>query len=207
MPSKVDLANESLRLLGATRITAFDNGTKNANVVTDLYDETRLELLQFPWNFAGSRVKLAQLLAAPAFGFDHAYALPADWVYTVSAHNNDAGSGTILYREELQDDQNVLVSNADDIYLRYVFNLEDPNRMSAKFRKALVATLARDMCIAITNSNTLEEKLEDRAKKALRKAKSSDGIQSFPEQRPTGSWRNSRNGGGRTNGNDMNFSN
>lgn len=194
MPSKVDLANDAFRLLGASRITAFDDGTKNANVITDIYDDTRQELLQFPWNFANKRLKLAQLTVVPVFGFDHAYALPADWIYTVSVHNNDRGAGTILFKEEFQDDQNVLVSDADDVYIRFTFNLEDPNRMSAKFRKALIAALARDMCIAITNSNTLEEKLETRATKFLTRARSSDGIQSFPERRPRGSWVNSRNG-------------
>lgn len=194
MPSKVDIANDALRIIGATRITSFSDGTKNANVLVDIYDDTRQELLQFPWNFSTSRVKLAQLTAVPAFGFDHAYALPSDWVYTVSVHNNDRGIGTIFYREENLDDQNVLVSDADNVYLRYTFNLEDPNRMSAKFRKALIAALARDMAIAITNSNTLEEKMEVRAKKFLNKAKSSDGIQSFPELRPRGSWANNRNG-------------
>ncbi len=204
MPSKVGLANDALRLLGAKRITAFDAGTKNANIVNDIYDDVRQEMLQFPWNFATARAKLAQLTSTPAFGFDHAYALPSDWIYTISAHNNDRGSGTILFKEELLDSQNVLMSDADDVYIRYTMDLEDPNLMSAKFRRAFVTTLARDMCIAITNSNTLQDQLMKSAKKLLLAARSSDGIQSSPERRPRGSWVNSR-GGRRPNGNDMNF--
>lgn len=194
MPSKVDIANNAFRLLGASRITAFDDGTKNANSVSEIYDDVHQELLQFPWNFAATRVKLAQLATAPAFGYDHAYALPADWIFTISVSNNDAGIGTILYKEEYQDGQNVLLSSSDDVYLRYTFNLEDTNRMSAKFRKALSTALAQGMAIDITNSNTVEDQMDKRASKALSRAKSSDGIQSFPERRPLGSWRNSRSG-------------
>lgn len=204
MPSKVDIANDAFRLLGASRITSFTSGKKNANVVSDIYDDIRQEMLQFPWNFATSRQKLAQLATAPVSEFDHAYALPSDWIYTTSVSNNDAGVGTLFYKEEYQDGKNVLLSSADDVYLRYTFDLEDPNLMSPKFRKAFAATLAQNMAIAITNSNAVEEQMEKRAAKLLRIAKSSDAIQTSPERRPVGSWVKSRNGSNRRYG-DFNW--
>jgi hypothetical protein len=96
MPSKVDIANRALRLIGGERITSFTQGTPNANKVTDLYDELVDDLLRYPWNFATKRVKLAQSSTAPTFEFDHAYTLPSDWIYTVSVHGNDIGRATIF---------------------------------------------------------------------------------------------------------------
>ncbi len=92
-----------------------------------------------------------------------------------------------------------MLSHVQDLYLRYIFDLEDPNKMSSKFRKAFSATLAQNMAIALTNSNTVEDQMEQRAEKLLSKAKSSDGIQSSPERRPVGSWLTSRGGGYRNN--------
>ena len=90
MPSETDIANVALRLVGGTRITSLTQATPNANAVNDIYSQIRDDMLEYPWNFATQRVELAQVSTTPAFGFDFAYALPADWAYTISVHDNDA---------------------------------------------------------------------------------------------------------------------
>lgn len=194
MPSKVDVANVSLGLIGGTRITGFDKGSKNANLVSDLYDPLRLHLLSHPWNFATERVELARVSETPSFEFKYAYKLPAKWVYTVSVHDNDAGVGTIFFKEEQLGDQNVLLADEENVYLRYVTDEEDPNLWSANFRRAMSSALARDLAIPVANSNTLQARMEFRARRDLNKALSADALQSFPERRPRGSWASSRNG-------------
>jgi hypothetical protein len=151
-------------------------------------------MLEFPWNFATKRVKLAQSATDPTFGYDNAFALPSDWMFTISAHDNDEGVGTIDYREEQVGGQKVIVTNYSDVYLIYTYKETDPNIMTPAFRIALASALARDLAITIANSNVLEDQLSKRATKDLMKAKSLDGMGSFPEQRPRGSWANSRNG-------------
>ena len=91
MPSETDVANVALRLVGGTRITSFTQATPNANAINDIYSEIRDTLLEFPWNFATQRVELAKLTATPSFKFDYAYALPSDWIYTISVHDNVGG--------------------------------------------------------------------------------------------------------------------
>ena len=194
MPSETDIANVALRLVGGTRITSLTQATPNANAVNDIYSQIRDDLLEYPWNFATKRVELAQLSTTPAFGFDFAYALPADWAYTISVHDNDAGHGTIDYREEQLASQKVLSTNHSTVYLTYVKKETDPNLMPASFRLALASALARNLAITIANSNVLEDQLSERAKKDLARAKSIDAVSSFPEPRPRGNWANSRNG-------------
>jgi hypothetical protein len=194
MPSETDIANVALRLVGGTRITSLTQATPNANAVNDIYDEIRDDMLEYPWNFATQRVELAQLSATPAFGFDFAYALPANWAYTISVHDNDAGHGTIDYREEQLSNQKVLATDRTTVFLTYVKKETDPNLMPASFRLALASALARNLAIPLANSNVLEDQLSKRATKDLAKAKSIDAINSFPEPRPRGSWANSRNG-------------
>ena len=194
MPSETDVANVALRLVGGTRITSFTQATPNANAINDIYSEIRDTLLEYPWNFATQRVELAKLTATPSFRFDYAYALPSDWIYTISVHNNDGGFGTIDYREEQLAGQKVFTTDSDSVYLTYVKRETNPNLMPPSFRIALASALARNLAITIANSNVLEDQLAARAEKDLAKAKSIDSLGSFPEPRPRGSWANSRNG-------------
>ena len=195
MSSETDVVNVALRLIGAKTIVSLTDGSDNASVVEDIYTETRDDLLSsHPWNFAIKRVQLARISTAPAFEFDYAYALPSDWLRTVSVHDNDAGHGTVLYRSEQVVGQKALVSSSDSVYLRYVSMVTDTNLMPPDFRRALALSLARDLSIPLTSSNTMYEQFTRESARALTRARSSDGMGSFPELRPRGSWASSRAG-------------
>jgi hypothetical protein len=185
MASVTGIANNALRYLGATRITDIADGTKNATVIADVYAETRDDLLRgHLWNFATERVKLARLATAPAFGFSYAYALPSGWLRTAGVHDNEAGIGTIVYREE----GNAILTDSEDVYLSYVKRIEDPNLMTADFRRALAAALAEICAIPISDSGTLQDRMEKKAKSKLLQARSTDALAGTPGQRPHGSW-------------------
>jgi hypothetical protein len=195
MTDKVGLVNAAIRLLRGTVISSLTDGTANANVAADLFDVVRDDLLRaHNWNFATMRAKLARSSTVPAFEFDYGYALPSDWIRTVSVHDNDAGTGTVNFREEFLNDQNVILASVENLYLRYIARIEDTNRWPADFNKAFIHAMARDMAIPIVNSNTLKEEQKIDAEKALRKAKGSDAMGSSPERRPSGSWATSRSG-------------
>ena len=195
MPSDTDVANRALRHVGQTPITSLSDGSDTANVVDDIYTEVRDDLLRsHPWNFATKRVQLAQSGTDPTFEFDNAFVLPADWLRTISVHDNDAGHGSVLYRHEIVNGQQVLVTSSDALYLRYVYQVTDPNLMAADFRAAFEWALARDLAIPITSSNTLFEAFSIQANRVLARARSSDAMGSFPELRPRGSWASSRGG-------------
>ena len=195
MPGETDLANISLRHVGQTPITSRTDGSVTANIVDDLFDEVRDDLLRsHPWNFATKRVKSAKSSTAPTFEFDNAFPLPADWLRTISVHSNDAGHGTILYRIEEVNGQTSIVTSSDDVYLRYVYQVTDPNLMSADFRRAFTLALGRDLAIPITSSNTLQDQLNKQFTKSMARARSADAIGASPELRPRGSWASARGG-------------
>jgi hypothetical protein len=143
MASSTDIVNEALRLLKAERITSLTDGSNNANKANDIYEEVRDTLLRgHNWNFATKRQKLALSATAPTFEFDNAFPLPSDWIRTISVHDNDAGSGTVLYREEEVAGQGAIVTSADELWIRYVYRVTDPNRMASDFRTALAYAIA-----------------------------------------------------------------
>ena len=196
MTSQTDLANIALGMIGGTRITQFTDGSNNANEVQNIYDELRDDLTRkHSWNFATKRLKLAQLTEEPAFGFDHAYPLPSDWIKTMSVHDNDDGAGTIVYKTEQVASQICIATDADEVFLRYVSRQIDVNLMPLDFRRALITALARDLAIPVANSNTLRREMADEARQAVAGARSRDGTEGTPERRPRGSWVASRQSG------------
>lgn len=195
MSSDTDITNVALRLLKANRITSLTDGSNNANAANDVFTEVRDDLLRaHNWNFATKRQKLAQSATAPTFEFDNAYPLPADWMRTVSVYDNDAGAGTLLYREEEVDDQGSIVTSADELWIRYIYRVTDANRMTADFRAAFSYALALAMPGINNLSTSREDLLERSASRKLRKAKHNDAMGSAPEQRPAGSWVTVRGG-------------
>lgn len=192
--SETDIVNAALRLIGAGRITSLTEGSKNANVANDLYEITRDDLLRsHNWNFATKRTTLARSSTAPASEFAYGYVLPANWIRTVSVHDNDAGVGTVAHRTEELADAGVILSNAETLYLRYIYRATDPNRLSADFVSALEIALARDLAPGVANASAARvDQLERRAQQVLARAKSVDAQGSMPEMRPVGSWVSSR---------------
>ena len=195
MPSETDVANAALRLIGASRITSFTDGSKNANAVQDVYSGLRDDLLRSHlWNFATKRQKLARSSTAPGFGFSYAYALPNDWLRTSGVFDNEAGCGTFLYAEEQVGDQRCIVCSAEDVYLAYVAKAADPNIMPADFVRALEFALARDLAVPVAQSASLGQAMDAQARQKLAWARSADAAGSFPTQRPRGAWATARGG-------------
>lgn len=185
MASVVGICNSALIKLGASTIMSLTDASKNAQLCNEQYEKVREDLLRaHPWNFATMRAKLARLATAPAFQFSYAYQLPADWLRTVSVHDNDGGAGAVAYRVEGR----TLLSDAEDLYLRYVGGVDDPNEMPVSFREVLAWRLAGDLSQAVTQSTTVQETMLRGFDRAMVAARSVDAIEDFPEQPPESAW-------------------
>lgn len=183
--SVVDIVNRALRMIGENPITNLTDGSNEANVASDLYSEARDELLRsHPWNFAIKRVKLARLTAEPTTEFNYKYQLPDDFIRVVEVAGNDENVPDAVYRIE----GDTILADWEDLYLRYVAQITDPNMMPADFRTALSRQLAADMALPLVQSNTVEDQMTKRARAALLRAKSTDAITDYPQRRPWGSW-------------------
>jgi len=189
MSSETDVANVALRLVGQTAITDRTDGSTNGNIIDDIFDDIRDDLLRYnPWNFATKRAELVKSSTIPAFEFDFAYPLPADWIRTITIHSNDAGHGAVLHRMELINNQRAILVSAEQLFIRYIYREKDPNVWSSDFRRAVSLAIARDLAVPIASSNTLQEQLDKQFNKAMNRARGTDAQGATPEQRPRGSW-------------------
>lgn len=84
MASAVSICNNALVKVGATRIIALSDDTKQARTLAAIFDVKRdAELAANPWTFAIKRALLPASATPPAFGWSFAYPLPSDYLALV----------------------------------------------------------------------------------------------------------------------------
>lgn len=199
MATETEIVNAALRKTGGKRILDIGENVASAGIASDVLAQERDDLLRLHnWNFAINRKKLSRLSEAPVFGFEYAFSMPADCMRIVSVHNNDAGTGAVEYKAESMAQGSgyiaAILCDSDELWLRYVRKVTDPNLMTPTFRQVLILRLAKIFATASANSNSLFQLIDQEMKDALRQARSIDGIEDFPEPLPEGSWAQSRRG-------------
>lgn len=169
------LCSRALLKIGAATIASFDEGTAEAEVAANLYPSIRDALLSaHPWNFASGQAMLAQLAAVPVADFAHAYQLPPDFLRALSAGGGGRGQG-FAYRIA----ESRLHCNADAVTLTYIFR---PAELSFPpfFDQALIARLAAEFCLPLTESTSRAELLYKLAEDEVRRARLIDAQQDTP---------------------------
>jgi len=170
--SSIALSARALLKLGADSITSFEDGTAEAEVAANLYSSTRDALLSsYPWNFATGQTTLPKLAAEPVADFDNAFQLPDDFLRALSAGSDTRGRG-IRYRIA----EKRLHANTDDVVLTYIFR-PDESTFPPFFDQALIARLAAEFCIPLTESSSRAELLFKLAEQELRAARATDSQQ------------------------------
>ncbi|OAN50694.1 hypothetical protein [Magnetospirillum moscoviense] len=172
--SAIALCSRALLKIGSGTIASFDEGTAESEVAGNLYPSVRDGLLSsHNWTFATGQVSLARLVASPVADFDNAFQLPADFLRALSA-GVDRGRG-LTYR--ILADR--LHTNADDVVMTYVYRPDEIN-FPPFFDQALIARLAAEFCIPLTESTSRAQFLFGQAEDEFRRAKSIDAQQHSP---------------------------
>jgi hypothetical protein len=158
-------------LLGAEFITSFDDNTVEAKLCKANYEPVRDTVLEeHNWTFA-TQWRVLVAAANPAEGeFDKEYPLPSD-VLTVLVVGED-----YEHQENWQLENNAIRTNAAG-KCQVLYRVTDPSKFSSMFIQALVARLAAEMAIPITNSRTLMETMYALYEQKISKAASRDSQQ------------------------------
>jgi len=173
--SSIALCSRALLKTGCRSITSFDDGSAEAEVAGNLYEPIRDALLSSnAWSFATGQVTLPQLEAAPVADFDYAYQLPADFLRALSA---GAGRGHGLdYRIH----ERRLHTNASEVVLTYIFRPLE-SEFPPFFDQMVIARLAAEFCIPLTDSTSRSEALLKIAESEFKRAKMIDAMQDTPQ--------------------------
>lgn len=168
----IGLCGRALIKIGATPISAFDDGTAEAEVAAALYASTRDALLSAnPWSFATAQAPLPRLADAPVADFGAAFQLPADFLRALGAGVGGRGRG-LEYRIAGR----TLHADADAVVLTYVFRPDEAD-VPAFFDQALIARLAAEFCIPLTENTSRSETMQRLAEAEFRRARLTDAQQ------------------------------
>ena len=196
MASKVGIWNAALIELGQKSVIDEAEDTASARLVRERYESVREALLtKNNWTFATKRAKLPRLLATPEFGWKYFYQLPSqDFLTLIGVWDNDnlARQPEVDYQLE---DGLKLASDAEEIWIKYIANLTDPNLMTPQFREALSGELASKIANRVNELSGRRQDMIEWAKKALNDARSADAQANSSDRIPDDTWLSSRLGG------------
>jgi hypothetical protein len=170
--SALALCSRALLKIGAQPIASFEEGTAEAEVAANLYPGLRDALLSIhPWSFATGQETPPRLTARPTGDFQYAFQLPTGFLRALSAGPRGAGRG-LTYR--ILEDR--LHANAQQVVLTHIFR-PDETAFPAFFAAALVARLAAEFCLPLTENAGRAELLHRQAEQELRAARLADSQQ------------------------------
>ncbi len=171
----VALCSRALIRIGAAPITSFEDGTAESEIAGALFTPVRDALLSaYAWSFASGQVALSQLETAPVADYDYAYGLPNDFLRALSAGTGTRGRG-LNYRIA----RGALHTNATAVILTYIFR-PDEEEFPPYFDQALIARLAAEFTIPVTENTSRAEALFRLAQQEYEQARQIDAQQDTP---------------------------
>lgn len=187
--TKVDAANGALVKLGqATLLTSLNDGSTAANLCKNRIEACKQAVLRYhPWNFAVKRTTLANLAAAPAFGYSYQAQLPSDCLRVVQVDDRRTS-----YRIE----GGRLLSDETAIEIRYIYDFgDDYSAADPLFMECLSLWLANDIALALMQDQGIKDRVAQELQMALGKARFVDACEEPAEELRAEGWDISRLGG------------
>jgi len=145
LASVASIVNTALIRIGENPIIDLSENSRPARLANHFYETVRDSILTtHPWNEATKRVILASSGSGEAWGFDNLFPLPADFLrlLDVSHHSDHAvGHHDIRYKVE----ENGIVTDENEFFLRYTFRLIDPSKMSDGLKTIISFRLSAEL--------------------------------------------------------------
>ena len=175
--SKVSISNQALTKCGAATISAFTDGTHEANVCSTMYDNVRNGLLYYTfWNFAITNKALNRLNETPTnTKYLYVFSLPGDVVRIKGFFDTDG-----MYSEDYSIEGSKVFANEKTLFIEYVKNIVEDD-MPVFFIETLIAKVALEINEAITGVGTLTNRLAEDYQQKLRAARIADGQENPPQ--------------------------
>lgn len=131
-------------------------------------------LSAYGWSFALGQVVLARLETDPVADYAYAYQLPTDFLRALSAGSGGRGRG-LNYRIA----RGALHTDASEVILTYIFRPEE-EEFPPYFDQVLIARLAAEFTIPVTESTSRAETMYRLAEKEFERARQIDAQQDTP---------------------------
>jgi len=178
----IDICNRGLIFIGAEPITSFDDGTTEARVAANIYEDVvQTSLTNARWRFATNQQTLNRLTDAPTARFDLAYQQPNDTLIIHAITVNDNPIEYQIYGDMIYAD----TTTTDTVVADYTFRQEE-QFFPSYFVMAVAYGLAQVFATSIARDGSLTQTMATLADAAMRKARSVDSQQQTSRKLITG---------------------
>lgn len=197
MASKTDIANFALGEVGEQSIATLEDATTPAREAKRFIDQAIREVLASgKWKCARETAVLAQAATAPAFGWNYAYTLPANYVRMVTFNDVDPDFVTTEVYERRG---NQILTDETTAKIVYVKDLTieggDVGKMGPLMVKACYLNLAVKLVWRFQQSRVNRDTLKEDYMLSLKRAKVEDGteeIAPLPDRASSSRWVSAR---------------
>ena len=184
MTSQVDIANRALIIVGADRITYFDDNTVEDKIINQAYDGVKkLVLRAYAWNCATKRATLALLTDAPVSEFAYKFRLPNDSLRVLKAFPVGAWASKGVDYDWTVEGRDILSDQAT-LSIKYISSDVAEDALEPHVVEVIIYRLALEIAYAISASNTSLTNIEQMYMRTLDEARTTDGLEST--SRPLG---------------------
>ena len=173
----VSICSNALLMLGSQTINDFDDmmNLDRAKLCANLYPTVRDDMLRsHPWNCAIKRAVLSPDAVAPAFGYDHSFELPSDFLRVVEVGTSGSQIDYLVEGRTVQ-------ANTTVLELRYVFRNEVESTWDSTLVKVVTLAMSAALAYPVTQSTAKETAQEQKLEAALRRARAVDGQEDPPQ--------------------------
>ena len=167
MSSVVQICNMALAKVGSESfITSLSDDTKAARHLSIFYEPIRDSLIRSHlWRFARKQYQLAPLVTQPLFDGGQYFQIPTDCIRVVIPDEDYYYS---YGRWSIEGDK--ILADTDVLNIVGLQRVEDPNLFDPIFAEALATRIAHELCIPLTNSESLKNALKADAREIILRA-------------------------------------
>lgn len=179
--SAVQICSNALLMLGDDPINSFSDNTVQARLASNLWEQVRDAVMRMhPWNCAITRVQLAPDATEPEFEWSYRFALPGDWVRTLSI--GEEGETPAYTMETDTSGNRFILCDENPLKLRYIWRNTNPSTWDSLMVHAVTAAMAEAMSYPRTKSASVQDAMGAKLKFWLQQAKTIDGQEVPTEQ-------------------------
>jgi hypothetical protein len=177
MASEVDICNSALNMVGASNIISLTEDSRAARLCNQRYEFLRDSVFRaHPWNSLIRRAELAKDTETPSWEYANQFLLPAD-PFCLRVLEIEGESDGVEYAIEGR----FLLSDEDDIKIKFVARVTDPNQYDTLLIEALSAAIAADIAYPLANSIGLQQQMNAIYESRLREARFTDATEGTPD--------------------------
>lgn len=168
--TSIDVCARALILIGASPITSFDDGTTEAIVADNLYQDTVRDLLsRHRWRFASSQIQMSRLVDVPEHKWDAAYQIPSECILVHGVYIN----GSPIEFDRYQDMIYCNAAETDEVFIDYMFQA-DESLWPPYFVMTVILQMASVFAYSVAQQEALADLFEKRALRQFTVARNLD---------------------------------